>query len=661
MAERGKGKKSKSSKSEEKGGSAEEPKLQSSDGDDSASENEDGSGRPTGLRRKEAGLIPATQIPPPEKKKRTFFHRVVNRSKSHSDLKSSRYARKQSMKRSRSLKDVKPEEEESAFADDIDGEDQKNGNDIMWDESIPLLVRVLTRQGHRGFQSIISKVDKKDRANVTDADGFSAMHFASLVGTRASLAQCIDKSQKKTLLKKDKNGMTALHYAAAKDNIENVTFLLESGAKPNVKDSENGDSPLHLAAAKGNALSTDALLRWAASPNTKNNLGVRPLHLAAQEGHLNIVKMLVDKKANVNAFDNNMITPLHRAAQNQHLDVAYLLLKNKANPNMVDIDNVTPLHLAVISGHPYLIQLLLNHKANPAVVTKTQRGILHIAAQHGRDIILKYFLKQHSSLLVQNLGDAAGFTPLHLAAMNGYKSCIIHLIQFKDVSDELGLQPLSWALLEGHPDCTEILLKAGAQLQFKANHYLRVLAPIEQDLGVWFRKRKYGDITFVVDKKKISAHRIICSRNKIFRELMDDNKEQEKVYVDNWDYGHEAFDALLEFVYAGKVEKLSPKLLKFLYAISKRYSFTTLKNSCKKFFNGDDVTLKSGACKMPLLAERKRLSYLGMHLEQFVDLATFHDIVFLIDGKRVYGHKVVVCSRCKYLAGLIAKMPKKSG
>ncbi|KAF8820775.1 acyl-coa-binding protein [Cardiosporidium cionae] len=69
--------------------------------------------------------------------------------------------------------------------------------------------------------------------------------------------------------KKDKNGLTALHYAADRGFLEMVIFLLENGAGINEQD-ENSETPLHLAVIAERVNVAEELIKRGADLSIRN-------------------------------------------------------------------------------------------------------------------------------------------------------------------------------------------------------------------------------------------------------------------------------------------------------------------------------------------------------------------------------------------------------
>jgi hypothetical protein len=96
--------------------------------------------------------------------------------------------------------------------------------------------------------------------------------------------------------------MTALHWAAFKDDLETSELLVRAGA--NVKAANRyGVTPLSLACVNGNGEMVEQLLKAGADPNTALPGGETALMTAARTGSLAPVKSLIIRGANVDSRD----------------------------------------------------------------------------------------------------------------------------------------------------------------------------------------------------------------------------------------------------------------------------------------------------------------------------------------------------------------------
>ena len=112
-----------------------------------------------------------------------------------------------------------------------------------------------------------------------------------------------DRDAVKTLLKQaaDVNGaqgdgMTALHWAAMKNDAELAQTLLYAGANVRAKTRIGDYTPLVLAAKNGNAGVLEPLIAAGADVNGKTSNGSTALMLAAASGSVETVKALVDRR-----------------------------------------------------------------------------------------------------------------------------------------------------------------------------------------------------------------------------------------------------------------------------------------------------------------------------------------------------------------------------
>ncbi|XP_015108409.1 ankyrin repeat domain-containing protein 54 [Diachasma alloeum] len=103
-----------------------------------------------------------------------------------------------------------------------------------------------------------------------------------------------------------------MRLAAATNNVELITSLLEKGVSPNNADAQ-GRSPLHLACSSGYTDIVKLLLDYGADPNRTDTLGNTPLHLAAVTSKTSVVVLLLKAGTNVLSFDRHGYNPLQLA------------------------------------------------------------------------------------------------------------------------------------------------------------------------------------------------------------------------------------------------------------------------------------------------------------------------------------------------------------
>ena len=114
----------------------------------------------------------------------------------------------------------------------------------------------------------------------------------------------------------DKDGVTALMFAARAGNVEIVKYLVSRGAYVNAKRKEEpfmGKTVLMYAAESGNIETVKYLVSLGADVKAKTNKGTTVLMFAAQSGNIETVKYLVSLGADVKAKDKDGKTALDHA------------------------------------------------------------------------------------------------------------------------------------------------------------------------------------------------------------------------------------------------------------------------------------------------------------------------------------------------------------
>ncbi|TWW57818.1 Serine/threonine-protein kinase TNNI3K [Takifugu flavidus] len=293
--------------------------------------------------------------------------------------------------------------------------------------------------------------------------GLSLLHLCCVCGgNKAHIRALILKGLRPSRL--SRNGFTALHLAAYKDNAELVTallhggsdvqqvgygaltalhvatlaghhevatdILLQHGANVNVQDAVFF-TPLHIASCYGHEQIAKLLLKFAADENVSGEVGDRPLHLAAAKGFLSIVKLLLveGSKAKMNAKDNEDHIPLHFSARFGHHEVVRFLLEGQfdVQPHAVNIYGDTPLHLACYNGKFEAVKEIVQLSGTDGLSKENifSETVLHSACTYGKDLEMVKFLLSQNAMSINHQG-RDGHTALHSACFHGH----IRLVQF---------------------------------------------------------------------------------------------------------------------------------------------------------------------------------------------------------------------------------------
>ncbi len=179
-----------------------------------------------------------------------------------------------------------------------------------------------------------------------------------------------DKEFKDFINKQNKNGITALHYASFRGNVDILNYLEFYGADMNVV--------------------------------TNKNLNV--IHFACQGNKPNSLVYFDNcckTKFYFNEIDSKKSTPLHWACFMSAFECINFLLNKKVGINIKDIDGNTPLHLAVIGGVSKIVRLLLQKGAVTNIKNNKMLTPLQLAIDKKR-IEISNILKSNSKCAVCN-------------------------------------------------------------------------------------------------------------------------------------------------------------------------------------------------------------------------------------------------------------------
>ncbi|XP_014372201.2 ankycorbin [Papilio machaon] len=207
------------------------------------------------------------------------------------------------------------------------------------------------------------------RVDDADRDGLTALHCAAARGHTEALETLVGLCGARVDMA-DSHGCTPLHYAAALGHADATSALLEHGADAHRQD-RRGRSPAHTAAAKGQIETVRILGARGANLWLRNSKGDLPLHEAVASGRRELVKWLLDgRPSQVNATNHEGRTPLHIAAATDNADLCRLLLDRGAEVNLVARSSknepLTPLDCATSRGHRSTAKYLQMHGGLPA-------------------------------------------------------------------------------------------------------------------------------------------------------------------------------------------------------------------------------------------------------------------------------------------------------
>ena len=226
---------------------------------------------------------------------------------------------------------------------------------------------------------------------------------------------------------KDKDGRTALMYAASAGCTETVKLLLDHGADINAKTKYGYRTALMLAAIGGHTETVKLLLERGADVNTIGEFDRPALMCAALEGHTEIVNLLLDHSADIHAKDKDGRTALMWAAHNGHTGIVNLLLDHGADIHAIDELDRTALMLAADGEHTEIATTLIELGAD---IPEDKTDIMITLEQ------APWWTGSHAAVMnnrlddIKNFGDqSSSITPLDLAIMIGNLEAVKHILE----------------------------------------------------------------------------------------------------------------------------------------------------------------------------------------------------------------------------------------
>jgi ankyrin repeat protein len=271
------------------------------------------------------------------------------------------------------------------------------------------------------------------------------------------------------------SGPAALDHAVEVANVEIMTLLIARGAKPSVlhedqlfasialgdlaalaaflnpRDDalravdENGLSPLHVAATKGQVELCRFLLDAGMPVDVIDPLGYTPLHWAGNDA---VARALIDAGAAVDALDDLGDTPLAWAKDAQ---IAATLIAHAADVAHVNGEGMSPFMRATLGGRVEVMSYLLEHGATLDPVTDQGRTALDLAVRENVEASIEFLCARGApgAALVQ-------------AVKNDDVARAAHFLDTEHFEEALGASALFLAVRRGRGALVELLLRAHA-------------------------------------------------------------------------------------------------------------------------------------------------------------------------------------------------------
>ncbi|XP_059485475.1 transient receptor potential channel pyrexia isoform X2 [Neocloeon triangulifer] len=274
------------------------------------------------------------------------------------------------------------------------------------------------------LEKLLARSDCELKTSTPDL-GLNALHLAAFSGCHECALLLLNSGAKMT----HKADYSPLHCAAQSGSINCVKLLLAMGANVNsrsedITNKEPQDTALHCAIKADSPEIVRELLKAGAIPSTLGQGYLAPLHVAADLGYMGCMRAILDfgkcgggiVDINQQTKDGRGYTAIHLVAEDQFADGIRLLQEYGADCKIKTTKGLTALHLACREQSVECAKLLLT-SCDINSEDNESRTPLHMALGRADSAEITEFLVSNPGIKV-NATDKAGFTPLHIAALN---------------------------------------------------------------------------------------------------------------------------------------------------------------------------------------------------------------------------------------------------
>ncbi len=323
------------------------------------------------------------------------------------------------------------------------------------------------------LEQVKADINKENDPTTLNAHAFDAISWGLIEKIDNEIINYLLTIKGNGVNKKTHDGRTYIFWAAYKDNLEMMEYLVNNGAKTNIIDS-HGYTLLNFAAVTGqlNTKLYDFCITHGANVvSEKNHDGTNSLLLLAPSlKDESLINYFTSKGIDLHSVDNNGNGIFNYAAKKGNTTLLDLLIKkgvaykslNKQGGNaFIFASQGTRHHSNTLETYKYLETLGLQ----PDITTENGFTPLHALAYKNKDIdIFNYFIEKGVDV---NQQDINGNTPFINASYRNNLETITFLSEHtKDVNvqNKKGLSPLMRAVENNTADVVSFLLDKGANI-----------------------------------------------------------------------------------------------------------------------------------------------------------------------------------------------------
>ncbi len=307
-------------------------------------------------------------------------------------------------------------------------------------------------------------------AGITAPPGSAPVADAARMGDLASVRTLLAEGEDANAAHGD--GMSALHWAAQRGDVELARTLTQAGAAVGATTRIGDYTPLHVATEAGQAEVVELLLQAGADASARSANGTTPLHLAASAGSVQAITALLDYGAEVDAREATWgQTPLIFAASKDRFYAIRTLLERGADPAQAS-------HVVDLMDDFMLAQGARNRQRDVLKAFRGEDGAASSAQIQAAVLAARDFYLAGEAPEIDGSDDPffrfrmpqvaakGGLTALHHAARQGYADSVTALLDgdadINQLSEADGSSALLMATVNAHFDLALKLLERGA-------------------------------------------------------------------------------------------------------------------------------------------------------------------------------------------------------
>ncbi|XP_061186967.1 putative ankyrin repeat protein RF_0381 [Saccostrea echinata] len=300
----------------------------------------------------------------------------------------------------------------------------------------PDMLHLITNEGENAVHTaaiggnvkiLLALEEQKCQAFKTNGDKMTILHIASACA-QYEMCQHISSMYPDMLNMVDKNGKSALHFAAQGGDIKILQILIEMGLlASHVTPSKY--SILHLACSSARFEMCQYILgEYPDLLHRKTDQGWNAGHCAALGGNVKILRLLIKKGIQAEEITNAEENIFTIACSKARLEMCkYILSEYPDMLYLVDMCSHNAAHCSAMGGNVKILKILIE-KGFPARLTAIRElTILHIACTNGHSEMCQYIVAKFPEIL--HLITEDGWNAPYFAAAGGNVNTLKILIE----------------------------------------------------------------------------------------------------------------------------------------------------------------------------------------------------------------------------------------